>query len=407
MITRSSGVCGVLLLALASAGCGRASEQAAAKPAVVRVLPVSERQVTDYTYFTGRTAAVDSVELRARVTGYLDSFDFKPGDDVKKGQRLFKIDPRPYQADYDKAMGQVNLADAQVKLAVVEYNRAKAIARTPGAISQEDVDKALAAQDEAQAQLKANQANAEASNLNLKFTDVLSPIDGVVGRNLLTVGNLVTQDITLLTTIVSLDPIYGYFDVDEYTLLRVHGLMREGTIKVARRGEVPVDLGLANEGESYPHQGIVDFVNTQFDPSTGTIQLRGVFPNPKPENNAPHLLAPGMFVRIRVPIGETHPGLVVPQAAVGRDQGRKYLLVVGPNNVVDSRTVELGPELPGGMQVVEPVKVVRTEDGTRPAGPGEKGEENLKKDDLVIVSGLQRIRPGLTVEPKPYEGGAK
>jgi RND family efflux transporter MFP subunit len=215
MIPRGLGVgfCGVALLALASAGCGHAPEQAVAKPAVVRVLPVSERQVTDYTYFTGRTAAIDSVDLRARVTGYLDSFDFKPGDDVKKGQRLFKIDPRPYQADYDKTMGQVNLADAQVKLAVVEYARAKAIARTPGAISQEDVDKALAAQDEAEAQLKAAKANAEASGLNLKFTDVLSPIDCAVGRNLRTVGNLVTQDSTLLTTIVSLDPIYGYFRV--------------------------------------------------------------------------------------------------------------------------------------------------------------------------------------------------
>jgi membrane fusion protein, multidrug efflux system len=402
-----AALCGPVLLAATAIGCGHAPELSAPKTAVVRVVPVVEREVTDYTYFTGRTAAVDSVDVRARVTGYLDSIDFKPGQDVNKGQRLFKIDPRPYQADYDKADGQVNLADAQLKLAVADYARAKAISRTPGAISQEDVDKNLAAQEQAQASLKASRANAEGADLNLKFTDVISPIDGVVGRNLLTIGNLVTQDSTLLTTIVSLDPMYGYFDVDERTLLRVRGLMRDGKIKSMKQGEIPVDLGLADEDDRYPHQGTVDFVNTQIDASTGTIQLRGVFPNPRSGNNVPRLLTPGMFIRVRVPVGESRPALVVPQAAIGRDQGRKYLLVVGPKNVVESKTVELGPELPGGLQVVEPVKVVVTEEGSRPAAAGEQGEDNLAKGESVIVSGLQRVRPGLTVEPKPAESAAK
>jgi membrane fusion protein, multidrug efflux system len=397
----------LLTLAGLVAGCSHATESEAAKPVIVRVVPVLERPVTEYTFFTGRTAAVDSVDVRARVTGYLDSFDFKPGEDVKKNQRLFKIDPRPYQADYDKAQGQVSLAAAQLKLAIADYARSKAIARSPGAISQEDLDKSLASQEESQASLSAARANSESASLNLKFTDVLSPIDGVVGRNFLTVGNLVTQDSTLLTTIVSLDPMYGYFDVDERTLLRVHTLFREGKIKAKRQGEIQVELGLANEEDRYPHQGMVDFVNTQIDPSTGTIQLRGVFPNPASTANVPRLLTPGMFIRVRVPIGDPHPALLVPQASIGRDQGRKYLMVLGANNVVEYRTVDLGPEQPGGLQVVEPVKVVRGEDGLRAAASGEQGEDSLKAGEQVIVSGLQRVRPGLTVEPKPLEAAPK
>ncbi len=398
---------GLLLAAVATAGCGHAPEQSAARPVVVRVVSVQEKKVTDYVSFTGRTAAVESVDVRARVTGYLDSIDFKPGEEVKKGQRLFKIDPRPYQAALDQATGQVSLTAAQLKLAVADYARSKAISRSPGAISQEELDKSLASQETAQAALTAARATAESADLNLKFTDVISPIDGVVGRNLLTVGNLVTADSTLLTTIVSLDPMYGYFDVDERTLLRVRGLMAAGKIKVRKQGEIPVEMGLATEDDHYPHEGYVDFVNTQLDPSTGTIQLRGVFPNPKPPGDVPRLLAPGLFIRVRVPVGDPHPALVVPQAAVGRDQGRKYLLVLGLKNVVESRTVELGAEQPGGLQVVEPVKVVRAGEGTRLAGPGEQGEDSLKAGEQVVVTGLQRVRPGLTVEPKPADSPAK
>lgn len=397
----------VYLPLLAATGCGHTPEGPAAKPTVVRVVPVEKREVTDYAFFTGRTAAVESVDVRSRVTGYLDSIDFKPGEDVKKNQRLFKIDPRPYQADYDKAQGNVGLAQAQLKLAAADYARSVAISRTPGAISQEDIDKSLASRDEAQAALTAAKANSEGAELNVKFTDVLSPIDGVVGRNLLTVGNLVNADMTLLTTIVSLDPMYGYFDVDEGTLLRVRGLMREGKIKAAKQGEIPVELGLANEDTRYPHAGTIDFVNTQLDASTGTIQLRGVFPNPKAEGNLPRLLAPGMFIRVRVPVGDQHSALVVPQAAIGRDQGRKYLLVVGDKGVVEYRPVELGEEQPGGMQVVEPVMLVKGEDGLRPAAAGENGEPSLKVGESVIVGGLQRVRPGLTVEAKPAEPSPK
>jgi multidrug efflux system membrane fusion protein len=398
---------GVLFVAVSLAGCGHRIEPDGPKTAIVRVVPVVERKVTDYTFFTGRTAAVESVEVRARVTGYLYSIDFTPGEEVKKNQRLFKIDPRPYQADLDRANGQVDLAAAQLKLAVADYARSKAISRTPGAISQEDLDKSLAAQEQSQASLTAARAASESADLNLKFTDVTSPIDGVVGRNLITIGNLVTQDSTLLTTIVSLDPIYGYFDVDENTLLRVHSEMRSGKIAVRKQGEIPVELGLADEDDRYPHNGFVDFVNTQLDASTGTIQLRGVFANPKPPGNAPRMLTPGMFIRVRVPIGDQHAALLVPQASIGRDQGRKYVLVVGANNKVERRSIELGAEQPGGLQVVEPAKDASNGDSGQSEGAGEQAETAIKAGEQVIVTGLQRIHPGMTVEPKALESAAK
>jgi RND family efflux transporter MFP subunit len=392
---------GGMLLSLVLAGCEHAPEATSSKPPVVRVVPVVEKKITDYALFTGRTAAVDSVDVRARVNGYLDSVDFTAGQDVKKGQRLFKIDPRPYQADFDKAQGAVKLADAQTKLATAEFNRSKAIAQgTPGAVTQEELEKNLAAQSQAQASLAAARAAAEAANLNVKFTDVVSPIDGVVGRNFITVGNLVTQDATHLTTIVSLDPIYAYFDVDENSLLRFRDAIREGKIVAKKPGEFPVELGLSNEDDHYPHKGIGDFVNTQIDASTGTIQIRGVFENPKPEGGATRVLTPGNFVRIRVPVGEPHPALLVPEASIGRDQNRKYVLIVDKDSKVQRRYVELGAEQPGGMQVVEPVK--DTGDGNG-AQPEEQAAPPLAAGDQVIVTGLQRIQPGLTVEAKPLE----
>lgn len=391
---------------LGASGCGHSqAPERATKPPVVRVVTPAEREVTPYEYFTGRTDAVESVDVRARVTGYLVAINFKAGDDVKKDQVLFKIDPRPYKAKVDELDGQVKLAQARLKLAVADYARSKIIARTPGAISQEEVDKTEAAQGEADAAVKAAQASKEGADLNLKFTDVLSPIDGVVSRNLLTIGNLVNQDQTLLTTIVSQDPMYAYFDVDERTMLRVQARIRAGELKGSRNGseEYPVDFGLASDGDTFPHKGKIDFVNNQLDPSTATIQVRGVLPNPPMPNKAPRLLTPGLFVRVRLPVGRPAKRLLVPQAAVGTDQGNKYLMVVNDQNVVEYRPVNLGPLEPGALQVIEPIDVVRTEDGVRPVQNGEKGEPSLREGEKVIVSGLQRVRPGVTVDPKPYE----
>jgi multidrug efflux system membrane fusion protein len=178
--------------------------------------------------------------------------------------------------------------------------------------------------------------------------------------------------------------------------------MREGKIKSSSQTEdYPVQLGLANEGDDYPHKGIINFVNNQVDSSTGTIQVRGTFPNPPPPRGGPRLLAPGMFVRIRIPVGEPHKALLVPQAAIGSDQGKKYVFVVNDQDVIEYRPVTAGSQQPNGMQVVEPVKVVRTKDGLRLAASGEKGEDSITANDSVVVSGLQRIRPGVKVTPKP------
>ena len=397
----------ILCLLVAALGCGRKPEGGGPSTPVVRVLPVKEESVTDYAIFNGRSSAIENVDVRARVTGYLVAIDFKPGEEVKKDKRLFKIDPRPYQAVLDQAKGQVALAEAKLKLAQADNARAKELAKTPGAISQQDLDKYAAAEGEATAAVQAAKASAEKADLDVKFTDVLSPIDGFVGRNLLTLGNLVNQDVTLLTTIVSEDPIYGYFDVDERTMLDIQELLRKGKIKTVKDGEYPVEYGLSNEGEEYPHKGAVDFINTQVDSSTGTLQVRGKFDNPAPAPGKPRLLRPGMFLRIRIPLGDPHKSLVVPQAAIGRDQSKKFLLVVDAKNSIEYRPITLGTELPGGQQAVNSVRIVRSGKDFRLAKEGEKGEDSLKVGEQVIVGGLQKVRPGMTVEAKPADEVAK
>ena len=348
--------------------------------------------------------APETVEIRARVTGYLFDIGFAPGNDVTKGQRLFKIDPRPYQAQLDQANAQIRLAQTQLNLARADLARAREVAKTPGAISRADMDKFIAAEAEAQAQLEAQRANAEIAKLNLEFTDVTSPIEGIAGRYLLTIGNLIQQDTTVLTTVVSQDPMWVYFDIDEQSLLTAQQLIREGKIKpIAEGGQVAVDIGLANEGNSYPHEGRLDFVNNQVTPDTGTIQLRAVLENPKLSKHKLRLFRPGMFVRVRLPMGTPERSLLVSQAALGTNQGRPFLFVVNQKNVIEYRPIELGPEQPGGMQVVRPVEIVRTASGVRPGKKGEKVEPSITAEDLVVVEGLQRARPGEVVIPKPLE----
>jgi multidrug efflux system membrane fusion protein len=401
----------MLLAAAVLPGCGHRPDTAnPAGPPVVRVTSPVTREVTAYEEFTGRTDAVDSVDVRARVTGYLTEIKFTSGQEVKKDEVLFVIDQRPYKASLDQARAQILVQDAQLKLAVADYSRAKVLAGRGGAqaISQQDLDKYAATQAQADASLKAAQASEVTADLNYKWTEVTAPVSGIVGRNLLTVGNLITQDTTLLTTIVSEDPMYAYFDVDERTLLRVQDLIRQGKFKSAKAGhKVPVFYGLANEGDRFPHEGFIDFVNNQVDTSTGTIQVRGVLPNPRPGKELPRLLTPGLFLRVRVPIGEPHPALLVPQAAIGTELGQKYLLVVNDKNVVEKRPVALGVIQPDGLQEVIPAKLVRTDKGTRPANGGEKGEDSLRPTEEVIVSGLQRVREGMTVTPKKFEANEK
>lgn len=393
---------GLMLALLLISGCSRpAPPPVTPPPPTVRVIELATAKVVDYEYFTGRTDATEMVEVRARVTGYLDKVGFQPGDVVGEKHVLFQIDPRPYQAELNRVNSQVLLSQAKLKLAEADVARTKDIAKTPGAISKQDIDRYLSAKAEADATVKSTQAMVEMAQLNVGFTEVKAPIAGRVGRNLMTVGNLVVQDQTLLTTIVSEDPMYAYFDVDERTMLRIQSMVRDGQISDARK--VEIRYGLSSEKNEYPHDATLDFINNRINASTGTLQIRAKISNPKPSNNGQRLLTPGLFIRIRLGIGDARKGLVVPQSAIGSDQSRKYLMVVTDKNIVEYRPITAGPIQPDGRQHVEPISVIREETGFRQVREGETGEDSIKAGENVIVGGMQRVRPGITVQTKPFE----
>jgi RND family efflux transporter MFP subunit len=332
-----------------------------------------ERHVTDYAEFTGRVEAVDTVQVKARVDGYLVKVLFKEGSEVKKGDILFEIDPRPYQAKLDKDLATLKQAEANVKQTQADFARAKSLLGK-SSLSQAEYDSALANRDVALANVESAKANIETSKLNLEFCTITSPIDGRISKYAKTVGNLVTQDQTLLTTIVSTDPMYVYFAVDEHAVLKVKKLATAAKIKSTDEAEVPVFLGLADE-KGFPHKGTINFADNQLKPGTGTLMYRGVFPNPD------GLLTPGLFARIRMPLGEPHPALLVPDRAIGTDQGQKILYLVNAKNEVVARPIKLGA----------------LHDGLREIADG------LKPGERVIVKGLQLVRPGITVVPKLVE----
>ena len=364
-------------LAGLAAGCHQQQGPPPAQPPVVPVSQPVQRQVTDTVEYTGRTDAVQSVSVRARVTGYLTKMPFKEGAEVKTGDLLFEIDPRPYQAQLDQAVSQVGVAEAQLRLAQATLERAKPLL-AKNAISQQEYDQDQAAVDQAAAQVKAAKATVEVYRLNLEFTRVTAPVDGQVSRYYYTVGNLVTQDQTLLTTVVSVDPMYAYFDMDERTILRIRAAINEGKIKAVKNfAEIPVEMALEGE-DGFPHRGSLDFVNNVVNPSTGTIAVRGVFPNPQPPNGR-RLLNPGMFVRIRLPIGQPHQALLIVDRAIGSDQGLKYVYVIGGDHKVQYRRVKVGALQDDGLRVID---------------------DGLKPDDWVVVGALQQLRPRMDVEPE-------
>jgi multidrug efflux system membrane fusion protein len=365
---------------IASGGCQRPASQVA--PAEPPVLPVSkpiQRAVTDYVDFTGRTDAVEAVDIRPRVTGFLLRAPFKEGSDVKKDDLLFEIDPRPYQAQLNQAKGQVALNEASLKLAQATYARDLPLA-SKGAVTQQELDQDKAAVDEADARLKATKASLQVYELNLEFTKVTAPIDGQTSRYYLRAGNLVNQDQTLLTTIVSLDPIHVWFEMDEPTLLQLRRARNTGEIKPTPEGQYPVLMGLQGE-DGMSHYGTINFVNNQVNPATGSISIRGVFPNPKPEGGT-RLLSPGMFVRVRLPIGQPHPALLVIDRAIGSEQGQKFVYVVDADNKIQYRRVKTGPLQEDGLRVIT---------------------DGLKADDSVLVGGIQQVRPQMQIQPEPRE----
>jgi RND family efflux transporter MFP subunit len=333
-----------------------------------------EQYVTDHADFTARVAAVDSVEVRAHVWGYLQKVNFKEGALVRKGDVLFELDPRPYEALLKQAEAKVAQDEAQLRYDEAEYQRNQQLIRTR-AVSPSDFEKSAAARNVDAANIAADRAVVAARQLDLEYTKVTAPVSGRVSRYAVTVGNLIQSGDqgggTLLTTIVSVDPIYAYFDVDEHTVLRVRKLVREGKLKSADETAVPVSLGLATE-EGFPHRGTINFVDNQVNPKTGTLRVRGVFPN---QDEA---LSPGFFARVRVPVGPPHRALLVSDRALDNDQGQKVLYVVDDKNEVASRPVRVGA-LHDGLREIT--------DGLRP------GEQ-------VVVNGLQQVRPGLSVEPQ-------
>jgi multidrug efflux system membrane fusion protein len=359
-------------------GCSR-GDGAAASSTELPVVPVSqpvEREVTDYVDFTGRTDAVSSIGVRARVTGYLVKHPFREGAEVKKGDLLFEIDPRPYQAQLDQAQAQVSLNEASLRLAEATYARVRPLAAT-GAVSQQEADEDKAAVEEARARIKASQAAVAVYKLNLEFCRVTSPIDGMVSRYYYTAGNLVNQDQTLLTTVVSLDPIYAYFDVDEPTLQRIDRAVNEGKIHVSENSsDIPIYLGLQTE-TGFPHQGKFSFINNVVNPATGSISVRGEFANPRPSHGT-RVLRPGMFVRIRLPIGQPHPARLVVDRALGSDQGLKFVYVLDKDNKAQYRRVTTGPLQDDGLRVIE---------------------DGLQPDDWVVVGALQQVRARMEVKP--------
>jgi multidrug efflux system membrane fusion protein len=360
-------------------GCSHApaGEQGKSPPAVTVSNPL-QREVTDYQDYTGRTAAVDSVQVQARVTGYLEKIYFTEGAEVAEGTVLYEIDPRPYQATYDAVKAQVAQNAASLELAKQNNNRFKALSKEKaGAVTQVDLDQYKSQQDQAEANLDYAKSNLETAKLNLDWTKVKAPVTGLVGRLLVTRGNLIVANQTTLTTVVRQDPMWVYFDADEPTVLQVHELIRQGKFGDARTGppKVPFHMQLSNE-KGFPHEAALDFVNNQIDLATATLLIRATFANPKPANG-PRLFTPNNFVRVRVPTSAPYQAILVNPEAVVTDQDLKYLLVVDENNKVVRHNVKLGT-LQEGLQVIT--------DGVK---PGER----------VIVNGLQRAQQGATVNP--------
>ena len=365
--SRAARLAAPLALTVILAACTKtAAQQGAAPPPQVEVAPVIERDVTEWDEFTGRLQAVDSVEIRPRVSGLVSAVRFSEGAMVRKGDLLFQIDPRPFQADVDRLRAELTRARATVDRADSELARAERL-HDANAIANEERDRRASFAQESAAQVAAVEAALRAAELNLEFTHVTSPIAGRVGRAIVTEGNLVSSgpgEATLLTTVVSLDPVYAYFDADEHIYLKYTAGAGRNRGSIDRR----ITMALANE-EGYPRTGTLDFLDNQLDGATGTIRGRAVF------RNTDGRLTPGLFVRLRLAGAGSYRGLLIEDRAVGTDLSKKFVYVVSPTHEIEYRPVTLGP-------VVDGLRVVRS---------------GLQAGEPVVVNGLQRVRPGIQV----------
>jgi len=358
---------------LVQAGCSRAGAQPsqAPPPPNVTVAEVASREVTEWDEFTGRLEAVHSVAIRPRVSGFVAAVRFDEGAMVKKGDLLFEIDARPFQAEADRLRAELMRVEATVRRASSDLERARRLS-SDNAMSPEEIDRREAFAEESAAQVRAVQAALRSAELNLEFTRVISPIDGRVGRAIVTAGNLVSSgppEATLLTTVVSLDPIYASFEADEQTFHRYVSLAREGKRANARQTGLPIQMALPGE-DGYPHRGELDFLDNQINSATGTIRGRTIF------RNEDRGLTPGSFVRLRLPGSARYKALLIQDRAVGTDLDKRYVYVIGKDGKVEYRVIQLGP-------IIDDLRVVRS---------------GLSAGDLVVVNGLQRVRPGAQVQ---------
>jgi len=354
---------------------GRESEAAAPQPPppTVTVAPVEQQEIIEWNEFTGRTEPVESVEVRPRVSGYIQEVRFQSGQMVKQGDVLFVIDPRWHQAEFDRREAEAQRAQVQLDNAKREADRTAQLLASK-AISTEEGDARITRYQESKAALLAAQAARDSAKLDLEYTRVRAPIAGRVSRALLTEGNYVSGiagAATLLTTLVSVDPVYVYADMDEESLLKFNALAKEQRLETNHAGRIPVQLQLADETD-YPHLGHIESFDNQLDPNTGSILLRAVFPNDDGR------IVPGLFARIRVPLSARHAALMVDERAIGTDQAQKYVLTLTSSNTVAYQSVKLGPLIDGK-------RVVRS---------------GLRAGEGIVVNGLQRVRSGMAVTPE-------
>ena len=367
-------------VAFALTGCGRSPVQAKQSLPTVTVAPVEQKEIVEHDEFTGRIEPVESVEIRPRVSGYIQEVKFQSGQLVKKGDVLFQIDPRWHQAAFDQRQAEYAQADVRLDNARREAERTPQLL-TNNAISVEESDARQSRYQEAKSALLAAQAALESAKLDLEYTQVRAPIDGRVSRALLTDGNYVSGvagTATILTTLVSVDPVYVYADMDENSLLKFNALARTSKLEADGEGRIPVELQLADEPD-FSHRGYIESFDNRLNADTGSILLRAVFPN------AEGRIVPGLFARIRVPLSDRHPALLVQERAIGTDQAQKFVLALTSSNTVAYRQVELGP-------VIDGRRVVRS---------------GLQATEEVVVNGLQRVRPGMPVTAQSEMAGAE